>query len=91
MSAQISTTHTTVITIDGKSYEVNCPPDEVDALHNAAAHLDDRIRTFRQGNGSNMPLERLAVITALNMTHEHIEQDQQIDRLLKITSECLTA
>ncbi len=90
MPADATPTHSTMITIDNKSYEINCPPEEVEALHTAAALLDDKIRAFRQNHGSAMPLERLAVITALNMSHEQLEQDRQLDHLLKITSDCLS-
>ena len=90
MSAEPLPSHTTQITIDGKAYEVNCPPGQVEALHEAAEHLNNKIQDFRQGHGNNMPLERLAIITALNMTHEKLDQERQLEHLLSITSDCLT-
>ncbi len=90
MTAKAPVPHTTLITIDGKSYEVNCPQDQVEALHEAADQLNKTIKDFRKSHGNAKPLEHLAVITALNLTHEKLEQEKLIDQLLHKVNVCLS-
>lgn len=52
-----------------KVYKISCPPGEQENLRRAAALLDRRMRDIRAGSRV-MTLERLAVITALNLAHE---------------------
>lgn len=55
-----------------KEYQVACPPGEKDALLQAAHNLDERMRNIRNG-GSVIGLERIAVMAALNLSHELLE------------------
>ncbi len=57
------------VTILDKDYQIACPPEERDALHNAADELDQRMRAIRN-SGSVIGLERIAVMAALNLCHE---------------------
>ena len=57
------------VTILDKDYQVACPPSEREALHQAAEELDSRMRTIRS-SGTIIGLERIAVMTALNLCHE---------------------
>ncbi len=63
---------TVTITILGKSFQVACPADEVDALHEAAQDLNERMLSIRS-SGRVFGLERIAVMAALNITHDHLE------------------
>ena len=63
---------TVTITILGKSFQVACPADEVDALHEAARDLNERMLSIR-ASGRIFGLERIAVMAALNVTHDHLE------------------
>lgn len=62
-----------------KDYQIACPADERDALIESARYLDQQMRTIRQG-GKVIGLERIAVMAALNITHELIRQGQQSDK-----------
>lgn len=55
-----------------KEYQVACPPGERDALLQAAHNLDQRMRNIRN-TGSVIGLERIAVMAALNLSHELLE------------------
>lgn len=57
------------INILDKDYQIACPPEERDALAQAADELDARMRTIRN-TGSIIGLERIAVMAALNLCHE---------------------
>lgn len=57
------------VNILDKDYQIACPPEERDALHQAAEELDDRMRAIRN-TGSIIGLERIAVMAALNLCHE---------------------
>lgn len=60
---------TVSVNILGKEYQVSCPDDEVDALTSAARFLDDQMNEIR-GSGKVVGLDRIAVMAALNITHE---------------------
>jgi len=57
------------VMIMGKSYRVTCAPDEEKDLLAAVDFVDKRMSEIREG-GRTMAIERLAVMTALNIAHE---------------------
>jgi len=63
---------TVFVKILDKEYQVACPPEERDALLQAADNLDDRMRAIR-GGGTVIGLERIAVMAALNLSHELLQ------------------
>ena len=63
-----------------KEYLVACPDNERDALLNAARHLDHAMRGVRD-SGRVIGSERIAVITALNITHELLQNRKENDQL----------
>jgi cell division protein ZapA len=68
----MSSSETVFVKILDKEYQVACPPGEKDALIQAAHNLDERMRDIR-GGGSVVGLERIAVMAALNLSHELLE------------------
>jgi cell division protein ZapA len=66
--------NTTVsVKILDKEYQVSCAPDEVDALTASARHLDQQMRQIRD-SGKVFGLDRIAVMTALNMANELLQR-----------------
>lgn len=63
----------THVEILGKRYSVACPESQVDALHQAAHHLDKKMRQIRDSK-KVFGLDRIAVMAALNITHELLTQ-----------------
>jgi len=61
------------ITLLGKEYRVACPPAEHDALLSAVAYVDDKMHDIAEKTKSNIA-ERIAVMAALNIAHEHLSQ-----------------
>ena len=61
------------ITLLGKEYRVACPPDERDALLAAVAYVDEKMHDIAEKTKSNIS-ERIAVMAALNIAHEHLSQ-----------------
>lgn len=64
---------TAVVTILDREYQVSCPDDERDALMASARYLDDQMRIIRE-SGKVVGLERIAVMAALNITHEMLQK-----------------
>jgi cell division protein ZapA len=62
-----------------KDYQVACPPEEREALLDSARHLDSQMRHIRQ-SGKVIGIERIAVMAALNITHEMLQQTERADR-----------
>lgn len=63
---------TMYVKILDKEYQVACPPGQENALHNAAKNLDTLMRGIRS-NSSVIGLERIAVMAALNLSHELLQ------------------
>jgi len=57
------------VSILDREYQFTCSPDERAALKDAAELLDGRMREIK-ASGNLMALERIAVMTALNMSDE---------------------
>ena len=78
------------ITIMGKEYRVACPEEERDNLRASATLLNKKLSEIKQ-QGSVIGTERIAIMTALNMSHEilhnevlateHNDLNQRIDAL----------
>ncbi|GAB6046268.1 hypothetical protein JCM19379_00900 [Methyloparacoccus murrellii] len=60
----------------GKEYPVSCPADEQHELLIAARYLDEKMREIRD-NGRIIGTERIAVMAALNITHELLQERQR--------------
>lgn len=83
----------TVAILD-REYQFACQPEERKALREAAAYLDERMRAVR-GTGRLMQLERIAVMTALNLSdellklkqHEQTRKDKVDSRIQMLVSE----
>lgn len=58
-----------VIKILDTEYRIACPPAERDALKKAAAYVDLQMQQVRQA-GRISGLEKIAVMTSLNMAHD---------------------
>ncbi len=58
-----------VVTILGKEYKIVCEEDEREALLRSAHDLDKQMRAIRDSGKVTSP-DRIAVMAALNMSHE---------------------
>lgn len=66
---------TVTVHILEKEYLIACPEDEREALRDAARHLDQKMRQIRS-TGKIHGLDRIAVMAALNITHELMQKDR---------------
>ncbi len=66
----------TTIEILGKPYPIRCPEAELQALQEAAKLLHEKMREV-QDSGKAINLERIAIITALNLAYEFLKVDKQ--------------
>ena len=64
-----NTTKTLEIKILDKELRIACPEDERGELLDAVAYLDKRMREIRDA-GKIASVERIALMAALNITHE---------------------
>lgn len=63
---------TVFVKILDKEYQVACPPEECSALLQSAHILDEKMRMIKNA-GSVIGLERIAVMAALNLSHELLQ------------------
>ncbi len=74
----------TSIEILGKHYPIRCLESEVASLQQAAVYLNEKMHEVRD-SGKVINLERIAIITALNMAYECLQMDKQKNhQLLKM-------
>lgn len=54
-----------------REYQINCPEEEREGLLTAAHYLDSKMREMRS-RSHNIGVDKLAVITALNIAYEMV-------------------
>ena len=69
-----------------KEYMVSCPEEERESLIDSARLLNERMRQVRD-SGKVYGLERMAVITALNLVHELNRQQRVHESQIDNTAE----
>ena len=77
----MSQPHTVTVKILDKDYQVACPEDQEAELTVSARYLDKQMRSIRD-SGKVIGLERIAVMAALNISHELLrasEEPQTVD------------
>ena len=72
----MSETRTVTVNILDKEYQVACPPDQEAELVVSASYLDKQMRSIRE-TGKVIGLERIAVMAALNISHELLQASEQ--------------
>lgn len=66
-----------------KTYEVGCPPAERKSLDEAIRFLRAQVQKVHDAD-ANAGMDRVAVVTALNLTHEYLRLSKKApDNLLK--------
>jgi len=66
------------VSILGKEYRIACEPGAETELVNAARFLDARMREVRN-SGKVIGTDRIAVMVALNLAHELLEEKSEQD------------
>lgn len=66
------------VNILGKEYRIACEPGTENELVSAARFLDGRMREVR-GSGKVIGTDRIAVMVALNLAHELLEEKSEQD------------
>lgn len=74
---------TVIVKILDKDYQVACPADEKDDLLSAANYLDSKMRDIKSG-GKVIGLERIAVMAALNISHELLNSERDSEPLQEV-------
>jgi cell division protein ZapA len=87
----MSDMHNTVsLNILGKLYKVKCPQDKIAELREAGQYLEAKMRETGQG-GKTASADRLAVITALNITYELLTQKRQANTYIDMMNQQIRA
>jgi cell division protein ZapA len=76
------------VRIMGNDYRIACAEEHQDALIAAAEHLSDKMSEIRN-NGKLLGVERIAVMAALNITHELLACRQECAELGDFTQQRL--
>ena len=69
---------TVTVNILDKEYQVSCPPEQEAELVVSASYLDKQMRSIRE-SGKVIGLERIAVMAALNISHELLQASEHDD------------
>ena len=65
-----------------KEYRIACPQGEEESLQASAHLLNSRIQDIRDA-GKAIGADRVAVMAALNLAHEYLDQKNDYDRTSK--------
>ncbi len=74
------------IEILGKYYQIRCPESQVESLQQAAKFVNEKMSEVQE-SGKAINIERIAIITALNIAHDFLQQDQQKSTLMNNINE----
>jgi cell division protein ZapA len=69
-----------------KEYQVNCPVSDQEALVKSARYLDENMRKIK-GRGNIHGLEKIAVMAALNITHDMLKKNRLINETRHVTAQ----
>ncbi len=72
-------TVTVTIRLLDKEYRIGCPSHERDALLASAQYVNGKMREIRD-RGRVLGTERVAILAALNIAHELLQNEGQIER-----------
>nr|WP_197911975.1 cell division protein ZapA [Kineobactrum salinum] len=72
----MSPPNTVSVHILDKDYQVSCPEDQQAELIVSARYLDKQMRAIRD-SGKVIGLERIAVMAALNISHQLLQASEQ--------------
>ncbi|NQD95658.1 cell division protein ZapA [Pseudomonas sp. CrR25] len=78
--------NTVTVHILDKEYCIACPPEERANLESAARYLDGKMREIRS-SGKVIGADRVAVMAALNISHELLHKQQHLDHHTNSTSD----
>ncbi|MFF7707427.1 cell division protein ZapA [Pseudomonas sp. NPDC007930] len=81
----MSSSNSVTVQILDKEYSIMCPPEERSNLLSAARYLDGKMREIRSG-GKVIGGERIAVMAALNITHDLLHRQDAPDAPLAGTT-----
>lgn len=71
--------NTVTVQILDKEYCIACPQEERSNLLSAARYLDGKMREIRS-SGKVIGADRVAVMAALNITHDLLHKQQNLDQ-----------
>ena len=81
------------VSILDQDYQFTCPDDEREALKAAALYLDEKLRETKSA-GTLVALERIAVMTALNLSDELLKarardqrRQEQVDQRIRVLAD----
>ena len=84
----MSSSNSVTVQILDKEYSIICPPEERSNLISAARYLDGKMREIRSG-GKVIGADRVAVMAALNITHDLLHKKQRLDQQADETRDCV--
>jgi len=71
----VSQANTVTVKILDKEYQVACPAEQQSELIVSASYLDKQMRSIRD-SGKVIGIERIAVMAALNISHELLQASE---------------
>jgi cell division protein ZapA len=81
------------VSILDQDYQFTCPDNEREALKAAALYLDEKLRETKSA-GTLVALERIAVMTALNLSDELLKarardqrRQEQVDQRIRLLAD----
>ncbi len=69
-----------------RTYKIKCPPEQTQALQEAASYVNDQMRKMKQANQTSST-ENAAIVTALNICHELMQLRKQKNNYIDVMNQ----
>ena len=79
-------TETVTVSILDKDYKINCSPEAVTALMQSSNYVDSKMREIKSG-AAILSLDRIAVMTALNLANEFLAEKTKTNSVIDSKSD----
>ena len=79
-------TETVTVSILDKDYKINSSPEEVTALMQSSNYVDSKMREIKSG-AAILSLDRIAVMTALNLANEFLAEKTKTNSVIDSKSD----
>lgn len=82
----MSQEHNIAVKVLDKTYQIKCPSDMAQELQNAAIYVDQKMKEIRD-SGKVVGLDRIAIITALNIAFDLLNAQHRESKAVDVMSD----
>lgn len=78
--------HVISVKILDRNYQIKCPPDQTHELQESASYVNEQMKKIQRTTNINST-DRVAIVTALNISHELLQLKKQKNNYIDIMNQ----